>query len=174
MSEKRCYFVMGAESSGTRMMTRALILAGCYEDTAWHNARAAPDLSGAPDLIAVHRSLPHSITPRVWPNLNELMALILRSGYVITPILMVRDWHATISSQQRREWFDEDAAANIRRAIRDVVTTFADFVPVTYEAFCFSEQFRIALFADHFGLPKTPIDIWYANEKHYDPRGVNL
>jgi hypothetical protein len=158
------------------MMTRALILAGCFEDVAWHNAHKTPAFDGAPDLIAFHRSLPHSHLPsRVWPDLADLSIRMLDTGYQVQPILMIRDWHATQASQNAREWFDEDAAENIRRAIRDVATALPNFIPVTYEAFCFSEQFRNKLFLEYLKLPKTPIDIWYANAKHYDtPTEVKL
>ncbi len=168
-TEKRCFFVVGPEGSGTRMMTRALILAGCFEDETWQNAHNAPNLTNAPERIVFHRSLPHSPPERgrVWSDLKALRDLIESYGYQVQPILMIRDWHATISSQNARVWFTEDAAANIQRAIQTVTDQLPDFIPVTYEAFCLSEGFRKTLFTKYLNLPVSPIQIWYANDKYY-------
>ena len=154
------------------MMTRALILSGCFESTAWHNAHKTPDFNDAPNLIAFHRSLPHSgaVAGRVWPDLIKLRELIETAGYLVRPIMMVRDWHATIKSQDKREWFTEDAPSNIRGAIREITTSLPDFTPVTYEAFCLNKEFRKVLFTEYLNLPTTPIDIWYANDKYYGGR----
>ncbi len=167
---RHCFLVVGPEGSGTRMMTDALISVGCFEEVVHYNARKEPSIYPHRQRIVFRRSLPHSSPEQdaVWPDLKALRQMVEYFDYQVQPILMIRDWHAMISSQNARAWFTEDAAANIQRAIRTVTDQLPDFIPVTYEAFCLSEGFQETLFTKYLGLPATPpIQIWYANDKYY-------
>ena len=171
---KRAFFVVGPEASGTKMMRHALHLAGCYYDAPDWDDAAKDDAGHNFDVpyksIVFHRSIPHGRWPLIWPRLSMLRQNMEQAGYTVQPLLMVRDWHATVSSQIKRKNIPttvKEAEHNIREAIRTVSTCLPDFILVTYEAFCLNEKFRRWLFVERLNLPEPAIEIWYANDKHY-------
>lgn len=168
---KRAFFVLGPESSGTRMMARALVLSGCHEEDALDNVVTYPGpiegvLDDTPDLMVFHRSLPHQW---VWVDLRAHFHSFTQNCYDVTPILMVRDFNATVQSQLKRGFVQSEADAeyNICKALWLVSSTFPRFIPVTYEAFCGNIDFRRWLFEEKLELPMTTIQIYEANGQYY-------
>lgn len=155
---KRLYLVIGPQSSGTRMMTRALILSGCTE---------MESIDGCEDLntVVIHRSIPDA---GKWPKLINIELVFRRMGYYVQPIIMTRDWNAICQSQVNRKYVNdiEQAQAEIQEAYR-MATQTSDFIMVSYEAFCLNVEYRKWLFEDKLILPDSPIEIIYGNDQYY-------
>lgn len=170
--KRRAFFVLGAEGSGGHMMTDALMKAGCYENPA--HGGYPPDgnyrFHEMPDLFVIRRSLPHA---HQWPNIGIISLKLRNQGrYKVYPILMLRDWNATINSVIRRDGRRKAhiCEQNMRMAIFMASSTFPrTLIYVTYEAFCLSEGFRKWLFNDKLELPyPEEFQIHYANNQYYD------
>ena len=127
---KRCFLVLGPESSGTRWLTSILCDAGCWgtasHEQAW-DARFPDGLSP----IVWRRSLPHGAE---WPNLTAMIDGLRDNHYDVFGLVMVRDWFAMESSQRR--FRDDDVTTNTQRAYRDIFLALQDvpFIVVSYEA----------------------------------------
>lgn len=90
------YLVIGPESSGTRIVTKLLIEAGCKGDASHFQPFD-------------NESLPPSLTPIVWrrsvpmgvqlPNLHKMIEEFKGARYEPHIIIVSRDIHATASSQ---------------------------------------------------------------------------
>ena len=163
---KIAYFVVGAEGSGTRMMTHALTLSGVHEDYAQWDFGDTPTLNTPHDKIVIHRSLPHG---QAWPNLYLIEKTLREAGFSVVPIAMIRDINATVNSQLRRGYCDTwlHGYTKARNALQTIFAQLPTVTPVTYEAFCLNPKFRTWLFTQHLKLPNSTIDIQYANEKYY-------
>ena len=90
------YLVLGPESSGTRLMTRILIAAGCagYDGHDQVFDTALPIADGRP--IVWRRSVPHR---REWPEIGWMLRLLCEQGYTPRIVVMARDWYAMARSQ---------------------------------------------------------------------------
>lgn len=164
---KRSFFVVGPESTGTRMLMRALILSGAYEDNDKWDVGNSPDFMDiTADTIAVHRSLPHG---QNWPDLQDLLVAIRKGGYEVIPLMMTRDINATMKSQVKRDYVinERHALLRINTAYEIIMRNLHKVTPVSYEAFCFNENFRKWLFVEHLNMPETPIQIWEGNSQYY-------
>lgn len=158
------YFVVGSEGSGTNMLEEAFVSAGCYRDSK-HASGFHPDFSESRNPLVFRRSLPHAGR---WHPLMRYSALLLRAGFRVQPIIIFREWNATVQSVLRRD--PETRASvvewNMRKAIREI-GNLIDPIYITYEAFCLEPGFRKWLFA-RFDLPDPQIEIKYANPKYYE------
>lgn len=91
---KTAYLVIGPESSGTRMMTKILIKAGCAGDSGHIQRWDTQPLLG--NNIVWRRSVPHaghSLSSVRFANLAK------SQGYTPVLIIMNRDWHAAAQSK---------------------------------------------------------------------------
>ena len=158
------YFVVGPEGSGTNMLEEAFVSAGCYRDSR-HASGTEPDSSDSQSPLVFRRSLPHA---GKWPDLMHYSALLLRAGFAVRPVIIFRDWNATVQSVLRRN--PESRASviewNMRKAIREIGNLIYP-IYITYEAFCFHPEFRKWLFVEKLGLAEPDIEIKYANLKYY-------
>jgi hypothetical protein len=129
------YLVLGPESSGTRMMTRLLMAAGCIGDGE-HEQRwdtAQPD---GETPIVWRKSLPHG---GEWPSLDLMTHRLRERGYTVYALVMARDWTAVARSQQEHwghTW--ETALDNLRTAYPYIFSSLLKFqvpyVMVSYES----------------------------------------
>ena len=115
---KRCFLVLGPESSGTRFVTRTLIDGGCH-GTDEHEQPLDQTFDGAGDLIVWRRSLPHAGD---WPDLNELADRLQLLGYEARVIVIVRDHYSAVRSQvsQIHAATTEEAERRIPEALRRI------------------------------------------------------
>jgi len=169
--KRKAYFVLGPEGSGTHMMTDALREAGCYEKPEHGNdpLNFNYKFHKMPDLFVMRRSLPHA---HQWSNIGMIEMKMRNQGrFKVFPILMIRDWNATVRSVMRRDGRRKyhRCEQNMRLAMFMAMTTFPrTLIYVTYEAFCLSEGFRKWLFNDKLELPyPEEFQIHYANEQYY-------
>lgn len=169
---RHAYLVTGAESSGTRMMCRALDAAGA----AWINEHGPHDTDRLgwgnwPDRVTVHRSVPHA---ERWPNLAETIRGGHAAGYEITSVVMFRNpWH-TARSQVKHQHVRTLAQAflNMPAAYAHILSQLdvialsqfgAPAVPVLYRSLIADADYRAGLF-DRLGLawPET-FELYDAN-----------
>jgi len=126
---KRCFLVLGPESSGTRWLTSILCDAGCAGSAEHQQPWDSEPLRG--DLVVWRRSFPHGAE---WPNLTAMFDGLRDNHYDVFGLVMVRDWFAMESSQRR--FRDDDVTTNTQRAYRDIFLALQDvpFIVVSYEA----------------------------------------
>ena len=106
---KRCIFVFGPESSGTRLWTSILVGAGCHgsgeHDQDWDK------VDPTDDLIVWRRSFPYASQ---WPVVKRLAKRMASLGYdKFHALVATRDWHAMIRSQVRHGHVGSEAQAYV-------------------------------------------------------------
>lgn len=173
MDHKRAYLVLGAESSGTRLVTRLLVGAGCHgSDEHFDQPFDAGVPEDGPDLVVWRRSVPHD------GEISSLGGMIheLRGvDYNVMAVVTVRDLYATSLSQvnARHVPNTEMAEAHVRIAYRHIFAALmAHLVPyviVPYESLVLHGQQAIIRLYRHLGLgiPNAIEHIYDANEKYY-------
>ena len=164
---KRAFFVIGAESSGTRVLTRAFISAGCWGNGG-HVQRldARPKFDVFPDLIVFRRSLPHFHGASRWFDVGEIQENIKNAGYELTTVAIMRDPAITALSQTRDNQHADtlkEAEANIEKATR-IIGLFADEF-IHYHTFVTDAWYRKEKF-DGFGLPEPDMEFYDGNWKY--------
>ncbi len=122
---KRVFIVVGAESTGTRLLSEILISAGCQckHSDGWHWQQWDYELP-KDDTLVYHRSFPHG---GQWYSMSEIFRRF--TGYQFFVVVMVRDWHSVSYSQARFQEF-KAIAPNIQRAYIDI---FAGLKNIPYE-----------------------------------------
>lgn len=169
---KTAFFVLGPESSGTRMMTQAFISVGIYGDGG-HGQRLDKalknnDFSKVPDLIVLRRSIPHGMD---WVKIGEIVKKMESFEYDVIPIFIVREREATAKSQVKRNHAYNLKAAHehITRAINHIwrALAFVNKTPfiIHYEPFVKFQKVRKAFFAQ-FGLDPPKMKFYNANEQY--------
>jgi hypothetical protein len=92
----KCYLVFGPESSGTRLLAKLLITAGCSGEHT-HEQRFDTEGLPAPDRpIVWRRSFPHA---REWPNISDMVHQARAAGYQPVVLVTTRDHYAMVRSQ---------------------------------------------------------------------------
>lgn len=134
----KAFIVLGPESSGTRLLTRILINAGCEgSDQHIQPFDDNPPNPSISPLIVWRRSVPHGIDHE-WHGLDELISRL--DGYVVNALISVRDQYCTEHSQLKVGHVEtlDQARQNIRRAYKNVFSGTArwglDLTVVPYES----------------------------------------
>lgn len=125
------YLVLGAESTGTRFMTRVLISAGChgfggFEPQQWDTEQ--PTVSP----IVWRRSFPHA---DYWPDIPFMMQKL--AGYEVKAAVMVRDGYCMQQSQRRFRTETEikrNTQEAYRRIFTGLITCDIPYIMVAYGA----------------------------------------
>lgn len=169
---KQAFIVLGPESSGTRLVTKLFIAAGCAGDSG-HKQRFDDMLSNGEAIeepvIVIRRSYPYA---KEWPNLGKLAGRLQRSGYEVRVVVVLRSLQYTALSSVRQKHTKnvEHALRRSTEAARRIGTDLAEtdlpFVWVTYEALVQRDGVMAWLFG-WAGLP-TPesVEIYDGNEKY--------
>ena len=136
---KRAVFVLGAESSGTRNMTRLLVKSG-FAGTHEHYQRYDNFETLAkekPDRFVIRRSVPHALT---WVNIQGVIKFLKELGYFVSCIVTIRDWNCMIESQIKAGHVKDErkSRTNIRQAYAHIFSQLyaagVEYVPVSYES----------------------------------------
>ena len=98
MSDKRCFLVVGPESSGNRLLASLLVRAGCKGKGATFQP-FDKTLPNEESPVVVIRSFPHG---DVWLDLEKIIAKLLTRGYNVVVLVTVRNAVAVIGSQIKR------------------------------------------------------------------------
>lgn len=170
-NEKAAYLIYGPESSGNRMMARALIAAGCIGDGDHYQRWEEQPLDGDP--IVWLRSIPNG---GQWPSIDMQCRHLQAYGYEPVFLVMVRDWTATSRSQVLRGHVktELEGLANIQRAMRFIMGGVRSwpFQIVNYDAIVSRGWDAICPILETLGLdpppPEKRFEIIDANAKHYE------
>ncbi len=163
---RRAFFVIGPESSGTRMMAESLISAGVYGDHDHVQRLDNLDFYDRPDIIVFRRSIPHA---GVWPPINTLHRMMTVARYTVHTFIMWRKEEFTILSQIKRKHVTnkKQAKKNIKKAVK-LIGEFShgkECEVVGYEHFVTDPWYRSGLFRD-YGLTDPTITYYNANEAY--------
>lgn len=170
-TSRRAFLVYGPESSGTRLMTRILISAGCVGDDG-HGQRFDNSPPREESLIVWRRSVPHA---NGWPDIEKQVESLKQSGYAVHAVVTIRDWAACIPAQIRAG-HARNKERSIQRSRRAMAHIFSSLwgvgVPyevVTYEALVTHTYPIIADLLSRLGLdmPTSIPDIRDCNVKYW-------
>lgn len=172
MDEKRAFFVVGPENSGTRLLTRALIGSGCFGDYGHHQRMDDLNFQRQATCIAFRRSVPHSSR---WPDVEHVIQRMKRAGYEVVVLVTTREVQAMARSQVVAQHAHSllNAYEHIERAYYHIFAALGDlhgtglFV-VPYEATVLHPQ-SLADLLSSLGLTPSIPEIYNGNEKHYSP-----
>lgn len=177
MASKKAFFVIGPESSGTRLMTSILVEdCGVYGEYSHYQLKFEDKETLAPKFntheeqhVAFRRSLPHA---RLWPNLYETIRIIQDAKYVVTMLILHRDWNAMIQSQVKNGHVGSSSEArfNIKRAYREIFTAIngigLDYINIVYE--CLKTIGYVKWLSSELELPFVEkIQVTDENKKYY-------
>jgi LPS sulfotransferase NodH len=167
----RAYLVLGPESSGTRLLTRILIEAGCLGDDG-HEQRWDAKAPCGESPVVWRRSVPHGGD---YPNVLGLVAVLEGRGYQVEAVVVTRDWQAMAASQAANGHAAdvEEATARIRAAhtyiIRELDLVGRQYTMVSYEALVQRPEATIEWLMARLGLDERPIvPIYDGNAKYLD------
>jgi len=105
-SGKVAYFVIGPESSGTKLVTKLLMNAGCFGadghqqpiDDAIGNDEYMDRLLAGEDKIVIRRSWPHGVDHKE-PDVKGIFEALESRGYEVKFVVTMRSWPTMIESQ---------------------------------------------------------------------------
>ena len=121
---KRAFLVLGPESSGTRLVTRCLLAAGCQ---GWgdHEQGFDSSLDDAGELIVWRRSLPHG---GQWSDLRQMLLALRQRGYDVRVLATIRSHYCMVRSQLRARHVQtpREAERNISEAMCRIVGFVAE------------------------------------------------
>jgi hypothetical protein len=151
---KRAFLVTGAESTGTRLVTRILIGGGCIGDGD-HEQRWDSALPTSEPLVVIRRSLPHG---GAWPDLERLLRTLEEREYSTYGVITTRDWATVVRSQLRDHQHAtsaDEAIAHMRTAYAVALRALADrpYWFVSYEALVRTGRAAAERLAEQLELP---------------------
>ncbi len=171
---KRAFFIIGPESSGTRMMTQAFLSLGMYGDGTHRQRLDKEGFNGGHEMIAIRRSVPHG---KIMPAASKLIKRMEKQGYEVYPILIIRDKDMCAKSQVKNKHAKNGKAArvSIRHAVEHIykelsIVNKSPYV-IYYEPFVKFKAVRKAFF-QQFGLEEPTIEFYNANLQYKDGKKV--
>lgn len=132
---KTAYLVIGPESSGTRMMTKILIEAGCAGDHDYFQKWDTQKFFG--EKVVWRRSVPHA---GQWISSGFMINRSINEGYTPKLIIMNRDWAPVIESQVAYKHSKDHVTAltKVKRAYKEIYDGLhsrnVDFIVISYES----------------------------------------
>ena len=161
------YFVIGPESSGTRMMCEAIIRSTGAEGS-YTDGQPFDDLNfaGRSDKIVFRRSVPHGA---IWYDLEALYAKLGAAGYAVEVVATDRDKTYMAPSQVKHGHVRSIAESleNIHRA-RKQIDEFIQGKPnvqVQYENFVNDESYRHVIYAA-LGIDAPEMEFFDGNKRY--------
>ena len=170
MTNKRCFFVVGPEGSGTYMLSEALVIAGCLyvPDESTTDIERLLNWNPKQDAV-IRRSIPHR---GEFIDLYTIASVVKSAGYDVQAIAIFREPNATCHSVYRRaKTKRNDVYENMMGAMTCISELSMGFpvLPITYEAVVGSVGFREWLFVEKFSLKYPNSYKFYdGNKKYYE------
>ena len=171
---KSAVLVFGPESSGTRLVTRALINLGCLGDGDHKQSFDTVIPKAINKHIVWRRSVPHS---NKWPDPEVMCNAVRVAGYRPVFVITTREWLAMAKSQvQHGHAKDQPTAlSRIRLAFRllgNSCFNLAPFIVVNYESLILDSQVTMSTVSSVLGLdlPTDSVQLETVvnnNSKHY-------
>ena len=115
MGDKRAFFVMGAESAGSKMLTETLVKTGVQGEYGHEQKLDTLDFSNINNDIVFRRSVPHA---KKWPPIAGIIRRMRKFGFEVILIWVNREDKYMELSQIARTHAKtiEDAKGNIEDA----------------------------------------------------------
>lgn len=178
--KNRAFIVVGPESSGTFLITKLLIDAGCFGDGGMQQRLDLPN-GGTECLNAT--MLPADGSPivwrrdlcsrAIWPNLAVMVEQLRKYHYEPTIIVVVRDWWP-IAMTQRRQMISDDIEYDHKMfmvstgdAYRRIFATMPEtvkFIMASYESIITNKWAAVDKLFSMIGLTKTKLISHLADE----------
>lgn len=167
--KKTCVFVVGPESSGTRMLTKLFIEAG-FKGDGTHQQRWDTDNPKA-NKVVFRRSVPHS--KRV-PNIQKSVKRFRAIGYDVKVVVILRSFEFTAKSvvNQKHTGSIDKAKCNTKMAFTEIGHQLwnakIDFTWCTYEALVAHTQAVMQDLIGFVGCGEVPeqLEVYDGNEKY--------
>lgn len=165
-TKKRAFLVVGSESSGTKVLAKAFIKAGCAGD-GWHKQRFDGEDPTEP-VVVYRRSYPHG---GEWPDLAPIVARFEGLGYEVRVVVIVRSMQYTARSRRDRHGV-KDAMRRVQRAFATIGAQLQEverpFVWITYEELVHRPASTLGWLFGWAGLKTPKIKIKDGNAKYAD------
>jgi len=179
---KKAYLVVGPESSGTRLMTRLLIEAGCIGQAS-HNQPLDQVLKGKADLskhseesrFVFRRSVPHA---GHMPDLSRIDTRFRECGCQTFWIVMFREWAAMARSkvhqghQNKREDAECRVVPQLTHIFRFLVEHRPDFIIIDSSLMFIAPERALKQLEAVTGFNFRKEIINDADAKHYPKQAV--
>lgn len=151
MTDKRCFIVVGVESSGTRYVTRMLISGGCRGSGEHHQPLVDQPGTWIPVVpvpadkpLVFRRSFPHGVGDgdSNWPDIEQMMNQVESAGYDQIVLLFCSRDENRIQDSHAKNFAgrSEECSSGILRRFDDVrrglVARHPLTVEIPYLAFC--------------------------------------
>lgn len=168
---RKAIFVVGPESSGTRMMTQFFVQCGYEGDHGHSQPWDDMKFREYPDWLVFRRSMPHG---GKWTDIVGIIQKLEMANYTVHPIFTWRDpRYMALSQVKAGHSGDTDTALDrIARAVVHIDTAFAEVairpVTITYEQFVGNESYRRAIHGLFSSRDFGSFGVHNANAK-YDP-----
>ena len=192
---KKAYVIAGPESSGNRMMVRAIESTMDFGEARhkysdpnsyiynvnWVTTMDKLDpekldkaLEDAPDQFVFVASVPTRPSGKlIYPPMGEIVSKMISHQYRVWPIIMHRHHKYLIKSQVARK-HTVDAAASINEILRSYDHLFMEYAKakvysyvIKYETFVTDEDYRYMIMRKVLELPAVPdMEFFNANEKY--------
>ncbi len=166
----KAFIVIGAESSGTRMLTRFLIGCGCRGDGDHQQIFDYENPSKEVKLLVWRRSVPHEYVKHL--NVVGMSKLLKHLGYDVVILRIYRDHRATLLSQVRNGHAKDmnDAKERLREAnmwmskiLRKIK---CNIINVQYEEFVKDKKYRKNI-TERLGIPYREVEKYDDRNKKY-------
>jgi len=175
---RKAIFVLGCESSGTRMMTQFFIRAGYEGDNGHSQPWDNLEFRKYPDNIVFRQSIPHG---GKWVDIVGITQKMQAANYTPYIILTWRDPRYTALSQVKAGHVTDknEALTRIARAIVHIDTALEDIAirPITiiYERFVVDHAYQMAIHGLFSAKNYVPMSFNNANIKYSatDIRSLN-
>ena len=166
---RKAIFVVGPESSGTRMMVQFFMQCG-YEGNAGHS-QPWDDMRFReyPDRLVFRRSMPHG---NKWPDLVGIIGKMQAANYTVYPIYTWRDPRYMALSQVNASHkpTEDEALDSIALSVVHVDTAFEELgmrpTTILYEHFINNESYRRAISGLFTSMGYTPFEVRDGNSKY--------
>lgn len=175
MQKKKAIIVVGPESSGTRLLTRLFMAAGCDGDAnaevahnGWPQRWDTLDPADGQDIV-IRRSLPYHPF-RKWPDIRALAKRFRKLGYLVKIVTIDRNDKALAASQVAHGWVStKKQSHDEHEACRMIMKDLKPVYSVKYEALVKNPTPTINKMLKALGftpLKKLPEKIFDGNSKY--------
>lgn len=147
-SSTNAILVLGPESSGTRLVTRILIKAGCLGSDEHIQKWDDAEFPSPEHPIVFRRSVPHG---GKWPDIQQYIEQLRQKGYYVQAVVTARDWHAACKSQMHHHHVknEDEGYKNLKNVYPYVFKTLDHFqvpyIMINYES----------IIANHLSINET-------------------
>ena len=164
---KQAVFIVGPESSGTKMLAEAFVRLGYFGDFGFEQRLDDLVFTDGPSKIVLRRSLPHG---PLWPGIPAIVDAMTAAKYVVRPVVIFRDKDCCRRSQVATHLHSpEESGRNIRHALETAFESFArrELMPVCVYlgAFVKSDVVRRQFFAT-FGQQIPDMEFYDPDAKY--------